>query len=391
MTWRRVWCRLSGRRALNQGASGSGLGRVQGTGREAHEPRRSPARSHLLGPAQDLGQGLPRSILKPASCALHRLLRYAAAPRAVHDGVRPDPLDLAHAPSITPPRQSGSPSSARRAWSSERSLHRETQDHLVDVERLQETARSWSSSTALPSRHRSKTVSSRRVTERARHPLLSLGTGRPYPTAARSNSSARSIDARLGQLPGTGAPTQVTSATDHQRHVASGRALQMDPVRGPAEGGLRRSPQTYRDGRPAGTAERSGYADVVTYLVSGNALFTTSSGGPTASLAADIEERHHGELEMVVRVIVRTAGELAAVMAENLLGVEPENPSRFFVGFLSATPATSVARSVEGELRARAPEGDAIFRAAPRRSSGAPGASRCWTTPPRSRNSSAWR
>lgn len=104
-----------------------------------------------------------------------------------------------------------------------------------------------------------------------------------------------------------------------------------------------------------------GYADVVTYLASGNALFTTSSGGPAASLAADIEERITAELEMVVRVIVRTAGELAAVMARNPLGAEPENPSRFFVGFLSATPATSVARAVEGELRARAPEGDAIF------------------------------
>ena len=84
-----------------------------------------------------------------------------------------------------------------------------------------------------------------------------------------------------------------------------------------------------------------GYADVATYLASGNALFTTSSGRPAALLAADMEERITAELRMVVRVIVRTAGELAAVMARNPLAAEPENPSRFFVGFLSATPDPS--------------------------------------------------
>lgn len=77
-----------------------------------------------------------------------------------------------------------------------------------------------------------------------------------------------------------------------------------------------------------------GYADVATYLASGNAIFNTSSARPVASLAADIEERITAELAMAVRVIVRTAGELAAVIARNPLAAEPENPSRFFVGFL---------------------------------------------------------
>jgi|SRR5580658_1869591 uncharacterized protein (DUF1697 family) len=104
-----------------------------------------------------------------------------------------------------------------------------------------------------------------------------------------------------------------------------------------------------------------GYADVATYLASGNALFTTSTGRPAASLAADIEDRITAELGMLVRVIVRTAGELAAVMARNPLAAEPENPSRFFVGFLSATPGPSVVRTVQRELRASAPDGDAIW------------------------------
>jgi uncharacterized protein (DUF1697 family) len=38
-----------------------------------------------------------------------------------------------------------------------------------------------------------------------------------------------------------------------------------------------------------------------------------------------MEERITAELGMVVRVIVRTAGELAGVMARNPLAAEPEN------------------------------------------------------------------
>jgi uncharacterized protein (DUF1697 family) len=104
-----------------------------------------------------------------------------------------------------------------------------------------------------------------------------------------------------------------------------------------------------------------GYSDVATYLASGNALFTKSGGTPAPSLAADIEECISAELGMVVRVIIRTAAELAAVTARNPLPTGPENASRFFVGFLSATPGPSVVRSVERELRASAPDGDAIW------------------------------
>ncbi len=104
-----------------------------------------------------------------------------------------------------------------------------------------------------------------------------------------------------------------------------------------------------------------GYADVVTYLASGNALFTTPTRRPAASLAADMEAAIAAELDMAVRVVVRTAADLAAVKASNPLGTEPENPSRFFVGFLSATPRPAAARSLEADLRAHAPDGDAVW------------------------------
>jgi uncharacterized protein (DUF1697 family) len=104
-----------------------------------------------------------------------------------------------------------------------------------------------------------------------------------------------------------------------------------------------------------------GYLDVTTYLASGNALFTTHSKKPVASLVADMEERIAAEFGMVVRVIVRTVSELTGVVARNPLAAEPENPSRFFVGFLSATPSSALSRSVERELRASAPADDAIW------------------------------
>jgi uncharacterized protein (DUF1697 family) len=106
-----------------------------------------------------------------------------------------------------------------------------------------------------------------------------------------------------------------------------------------------------------------GYGDVATYLASGNLLFTDPEKRPVTSLAADIEERIAVELGMVVPVIMRTADELAAAVARNPLGAEPKNPSRFLVGFLSATPDPAAARSVERDLRASAEEGDGIWLA----------------------------
>ncbi len=83
--------------------------------------------------------------------------------------------------------------------------------------------------------------------------------------------------------------------------------------------------------------EDLGYADVATYLQSGNALVTAeaeSREGVEGEIAAGILDR----FGMSVAVIARTSTELAAVVAGNPLGAEPENPGRFFVAFLSAVP-----------------------------------------------------
>jgi uncharacterized protein (DUF1697 family) len=79
-----------------------------------------------------------------------------------------------------------------------------------------------------------------------------------------------------------------------------------------------------------------GHADVVTHLQSGNAVFT--SGLPSGQLAADIGEALARETGLRCAVMVRTAPELAAVVAGHPLGQEPENPSRYFVTFLAAAP-----------------------------------------------------
>jgi uncharacterized protein (DUF1697 family) len=81
-----------------------------------------------------------------------------------------------------------------------------------------------------------------------------------------------------------------------------------------------------------------GHADISTYLQSGNAVFTSPEQDPREladAIAAAVEER----LGVSIRVVVRTGAELAAARQSSPLPGEPENPSRFFVAFLSAPPA----------------------------------------------------
>jgi uncharacterized protein (DUF1697 family) len=79
-----------------------------------------------------------------------------------------------------------------------------------------------------------------------------------------------------------------------------------------------------------------GYADVATFLQSGNAVF--SSDQVPAALERDIAAAVAGKLKVDCQVLVRTGEELAAAAGGSPLA-EPENPSRYFVAFLSAEPA----------------------------------------------------
>jgi uncharacterized protein (DUF1697 family) len=81
-----------------------------------------------------------------------------------------------------------------------------------------------------------------------------------------------------------------------------------------------------------------GYDDVRTHLQSGNAVFTAAEGTPPERAAREIEGQLERHLGLAVPVLVRTARELARVVAANPLPEAVSEPSRLLVNFLSAAP-----------------------------------------------------
>ena len=67
----------------------------------------------------------------------------------------------------------------------------------------------------------------------------------------------------------------------------------------------------------AAAVEGLGHRDVVTYLQSGNVVFTPGSRAAPGSVAARIEEALAAGPGLDARVFVRTASELASVLAAN--------------------------------------------------------------------------
>ena len=84
-----------------------------------------------------------------------------------------------------------------------------------------------------------------------------------------------------------------------------------------------------------------GYEEVRSLLQSGNATF--SSELPPAALEAAIGAALEEQARLNVVVMVRTDAELAAAIEAHPLGREPDNPSRYFVAFLAATPDPAAA------------------------------------------------
>jgi uncharacterized protein (DUF1697 family) len=84
-----------------------------------------------------------------------------------------------------------------------------------------------------------------------------------------------------------------------------------------------------------------GYDRVITHLQSGNAVFTSDL--PAVALEQEIASALAEHAALTCAVMVRTGAELAAVMAANPLGKEPDNPSRYFVSFLAAEPDPAAA------------------------------------------------
>ena len=76
-----------------------------------------------------------------------------------------------------------------------------------------------------------------------------------------------------------------------------------------------------------------GYRDVTTLLNSGNVVFTHTRG-PAGDTGSRLERAIATRLGVSCRVVVITAAELAAVVAENPLSAVATDPSRHLVAFM---------------------------------------------------------
>jgi uncharacterized protein (DUF1697 family) len=95
-------------------------------------------------------------------------------------------------------------------------------------------------------------------------------------------------------------------------------------------------------------ADAAGLKDARTYIASGNLIF--SSGSSEAAIRKDLEERLAMHMGKAVPVLLRTAAELAEVVANNPFADAPGR--RVLVTFLNNPPpadALDQARSADGE------------------------------------------
>ncbi|GAA2792937.1 DUF1697 domain-containing protein [Saccharopolyspora taberi] len=95
-----------------------------------------------------------------------------------------------------------------------------------------------------------------------------------------------------------------------------------------------------------------GCEEVRTYLRSGNVVFGCADSA-VAGLAAAVEQRVARDLGVSTTVLLRTAGELARVVAGNPFLDEESDLTRLHVGFLSEPPGPQARLSVPGQGRER--------------------------------------
>ena len=91
--------------------------------------------------------------------------------------------------------------------------------------------------------------------------------------------------------------------------------------------------------------EDMGYADVRTHLQSGNAVLTTRD--PAAKVARAIEEGIAERMGLDVVVTVRTAGQMAKIVAADRLGDVADDPAKRMVIFLPARPSRQAVKAIE--------------------------------------------
>jgi uncharacterized protein (DUF1697 family) len=88
-----------------------------------------------------------------------------------------------------------------------------------------------------------------------------------------------------------------------------------------------------------------GFEDVQTLLQSGNAVF--GARGSAERVRSDLERGIAAELGMQIDVVVRSGKELAEVIERNPLGDVANEPKRYQVSFLSASPDPKVIAELE--------------------------------------------
>ena len=92
----------------------------------------------------------------------------------------------------------------------------------------------------------------------------------------------------------------------------------------------------------------AGHTDVQTYVQSGNVVLSSDVSG--AALERRLERELADGLGLDIKVLVRTRGQLAAVVARDPLGDVADNPSRYMVTFLATKPSAKVVRELEALL-----------------------------------------
>lgn len=89
-----------------------------------------------------------------------------------------------------------------------------------------------------------------------------------------------------------------------------------------------------------------GYTSVATLLNSGNAVFTAPSATPRRH-AADIASAIASKLKVEVPVVVKSAKELSAIIADNPIKAEASEHSRLLVAFAQDSKAISGLIAIE--------------------------------------------
>lgn len=89
-----------------------------------------------------------------------------------------------------------------------------------------------------------------------------------------------------------------------------------------------------------------GHGDVRTHILSGNAIFTSSTRS-AGKLATEIEGALDRRFHLDIRVLIRTSDELAAIVKTNPLEHATRDPSHYYAVFLGANPKREIVDALD--------------------------------------------